>query len=62
MYNLLVKLMIISALFQFGWTFSDFQNCHTKECASKIEKASKNILRINWKPISVFPEESKRFR
>lgn len=62
MYNLLVKLMLITALLQFGWTVFDFKKCHSRQCLNHIEKQSRDILRIDWKPISVFPEEAKRFR
>ncbi len=62
MYNLLVKLMLISALIQLGISLKDFSNCRSRECAARIEKASRKVLKIDWKPISVFPEEAKRFR
>ena len=62
MYNLLVKLMLMTALLQLGWTVSSFQNCNSRQCLQKIEKQSRDILRIDWKPLSVFPEEAKRFR
>ncbi len=62
MYNLLIKLMLITALLQLGWSLSDFENCHSRQCLARIEKHSRDILRIDWKPISVFPEEAKRFR
>lgn len=33
-----------------------------RQCLEEIDKANRKILRIDWKPISVFPEEAKRFR
>jgi len=62
MYDLLVKLMLISALLQIGMTFKEFQNCSRRECLTRLEKFSRKSLEINWKSISVFPEEAKRFR
>jgi hypothetical protein len=62
MYNLLAKLMLITALLQLGWNVSNFQNCHSRQCLQKIEKQSRDVLRIDWKPISMFPKEAKRFR
>ncbi len=62
MENLLIKLMVIAAIMQLGISIHDFEECHTRECLARIEKSSRNILNVDWKPISVFPEEAKRFR
>lgn len=61
MYDLIVKLILISAILQFGLSLSDLRGYHNRECAQRIEKASRKVLRIDWKPISVFPEEARRF-
>lgn len=62
METLLVRLMFLTALLQLGYAISDFENCHSRQCVQKIEKASRDVLKIDWKPISIFPEEAKRFR
>lgn len=62
MYDLLIKLMFIAALAQLGLSLSHFEKCNSRACAQQIEKASRDVLRVDWKPISVFPEEAKRFR
>ena len=62
MENLLVKLMVLAALTQLGVSVHEFQNCHSRDCMKNIEKKSRDILNIDWKPISVFPEEAKKFR
>lgn len=62
MYNLIVKLMIAATLIQLGISLDKFVSCSSRECSSRIEKASREVLKINWKPISVFPEEGRRFR
>ena len=62
MYNLLVRLMLIAGLAQFGSTLLDLKNCNSRACIVKLEKLSRDVLRIDWKPISVFPYEAKRFR
>jgi len=62
MYNLLAKLFLIAALVQIGMSLAEFRNCRSRECVARIEKASRDVLKIDWKPISVFPEEAKRFR
>ncbi len=62
MYNLLIKLMLIAALAELGISLSQIEKCRLKECAILTEQASRDILSIDWKPISVFPEEAKRFQ
>ncbi len=62
MFNLLIKLMLLSAAIQLGIRFSDIAFCGSRECTSRIEKASRNALRVEWKPISVWPEEALRFK
>lgn len=62
MYNLLVKLMVITAIIHLGMSFKDFENCHSRQCTQQLEKRSRDVLRIDWKPISVFPNEARRFR
>lgn len=62
MENLLVKLMLIAALTQFGISLADFGRCHTRACIQKVEKRSRDVLKVDWRPISIFPEEAKRFR
>lgn len=61
MESLLVRLMLLAALAQLGLSLFDFENCFTRSCARRFEARSRDILRIDWKPISVWPEEAKRF-
>lgn len=60
--TLLVRLMFLAALVQLGYAISDFDGCHSRQCVQQIEKASRDVLKINWKPISIFPEEAMRFK
>lgn len=62
MYGLLIKLMLFTTLLQLGISIADFKNCKSGQCLQQIGKGSRDILKINWKPISIFPEEAKRFR
>lgn len=62
METLLIRLMFITAIIQLGYAVSDFENCHSRQCSAKIERASRDVLKINWKPIVIFPEEARRFR
>jgi hypothetical protein len=61
MYRLLVRLMLLSALAQFGMSWKEFRDCRGRACLRVIEKLSREVLRIEWKPISVFPKETMRF-
>lgn len=62
MYTYLLRLMLIAAALQLGLKLSDLAFCHSRECTARVERASRDILKINWTPISVWPEEAKRFR
>jgi hypothetical protein len=62
MYKLLITLMLLSALKQFGISWSEFSNCHTRQCIQNVERRSLDVLNIDWKPISVWSREAKRFK
>lgn len=62
MYQLLLRLMLLSALLKLGISVSDFYNCKSVQCQKRIDKGFQEVLHVDWKPISVFPEEAKRFR
>jgi len=62
MFNALIRLMAIAALLQLGIKITDFDHCHSKQCLQQLEKRSRDVLKVEWKPISVFPEDAKRFR
>jgi hypothetical protein len=61
MFRLLIALMTIAALAQFGMPVSDLRNCRSRACVQRIERRSRDVLRIDWRPISMFPDEAKRF-
>jgi hypothetical protein len=62
MYELLIKLIFLSALMEIGWSVADVERCHSRHCLAAFENKSRTILGIRWKPISVFPQEGRRFR
>lgn len=62
MYDLLVKAILCAALVQLGIRAADLTCTQSNRCIEKIERASRNILSIDWMPISIFPEDAKRFR
>jgi len=62
MYRLLVLLMLVASLEQFGMTISELAQCRSRACLIQVERHSRDVLRVNWKPISVWPEEAKKFK
>lgn len=61
MYSLLFCLMAMAALAQVGIKIASFRDCRSRSCFARMEKASRDVLPIQWKPISIFPWETKRF-
>lgn len=62
MYSLLIKLMVLAAFMKLGISISEFENCQSRACIQQFEKRSRDVLKIDWKPISVFPKEAQRKR
>ncbi len=62
MCDLLVRLMVLAALAQLGISLASFRECRSGQCLARVEKASRDVLSVDWKPISVFPEEGRKFR
>jgi hypothetical protein len=62
MYNVLIKLIVVASLLELGLSFKDFGECSSRACWSELQRASQKVIRIDWRPISVFPKEAERFR
>ena len=62
MFRALIFLMLVAALAQLGMTISDLSQCRSRACVQQVEERARNVLKVDWKPISVWPEEAKRFR
>lgn len=62
MFTLLTRLMLLAPLVELGVSVTELRDCHGRACLAKLEKRSRDILRVDWKPISVWPSEAKRFR
>lgn len=62
MYDIIVKLMVLAALLELGLSVTDLESCRSRDCLQKLERRSREVLKIEWRPISVFPEEARRFR
>ena len=62
MYNFLIKIVILAALAQLGMNLAELETCYSKKCLQKVERRSRDVLRIKWRAISIFPEEARRFK
>lgn len=62
MYKLLVGLMVVSALGEMKLSLRDISDCYSQRHCILLEKKSREYLRLNWMPISMFPEQAKRFK
>src|SRR4051812_24765052 len=61
MYSILVRLMDVAALTQLSISLTNASDCKSGACLKRIEKASREVLHVDWKPISIFPAEARRF-
>jgi hypothetical protein len=61
-YNVLIKLIVVASLLELGISVSKIGDCSSRACWSELQLASQKVLRIEWRPISVFPKEAERFR
>jgi len=62
MFKFLLLIVLIAYASQFGVRITDLAGCYSSQCISRLEKAREKILHVDWQPISVWPEEAKKFR
>jgi hypothetical protein len=62
MINLLIRLMLLASLAQLGLNLPHLSECRSRGCIAQLERASHEVLKIDWRPIIFFPEEAQRFR
>lgn len=62
MYDLLFRLFFAAALLELGHAAIRVDKCDSRECLGRMERLSREVLHVPWKPISVFPEEARRIR
>ncbi len=54
MYPLLLRLLLLASLLELGISL-------TETTPATFERAARQVLKIDWRPISVWPEEAWRF-
>ena len=59
MYSLLIRLILLVTLAELGMQLADIENCQSRQCLKQIERASREVRRIDWKPISIFFEKKE---
>lgn len=62
MEKILVKLAMIAVLSLFGKPLIEVILCHDEKCKQTAVIVLNKVLFVPWKPISIFPNEAKRFR
>ncbi len=62
MYRLLVRLMVMAALMDLAKAGISLSECTGKGCLKSVEAAQRAVLKVDWRPISVWPEEANRFK
>lgn len=55
MFSLLVRLMLIAALAEFGMNTFDLSSCHSRQCIKILQVKALDVLKIEWRPINIFP-------
>lgn len=60
MNDIIIKILIAAAMLDLGFSLKDL-DCRAGQCLAKLQRASLRAAKIDWKPISVFPEEAVRF-
>ena len=62
MYQIQLRLILLIIIAQLGLKLSDFIYCDSPQCHKRVGIAVNKVLQINWKPISIWPDEAKRFK
>lgn len=61
MYRILIQAMLAAALLGLGLDLTSTVRGGTGDRIQMLRSASLRVVRVDWKPISMFPKEAKRF-
>jgi hypothetical protein len=54
--------MVVAVVCEFA-NPSEFERCRdSSTCVKSVEKLGRRALRVNWQPITIFPEAAARFK
>tara|TARA_B100001248_G_scaffold227480_1_gene185921 strand:+ start:732 stop:920 length:189 start_codon:yes stop_codon:yes gene_type:complete len=62
MYKLLLIAMLIYAAAQTGLNINEVLECKSRSCLKQVDSKIEKVIQVDWKSISIFPEEAQRFR
>jgi hypothetical protein len=62
MYRAIIILIAASAFYSAGINPTDFLCASKPACAARLAEGRKRLLKVNWKPIVVFPKEAAKFK
>ena len=62
MNKLLLIAILAYAAAQTGLNIKETLECKNKICLKQVDTKIEKVLKVDWEPISVFPEEAQRFR
>ena len=62
MFKVLIQAILASAVLSLGIDLAGVARMNTGERIRFVRAQTLRMARIDWRPISVFPEEARRFR
>ncbi len=62
MFRMFIFMLALATTEGLAVKISNRSQCRSRECLQQIEKQSRDVLKINWRPISMFPDEANRFK
>ncbi len=58
--NIIIRILLTAAFLQLGLSAKDF-DLSSVSSLKNLRRASLQVLKIDWKPISVWPEDAVKF-
>lgn len=62
MYDVLLKVILATALLDLSHAAMGRHSRHAANSRIDLRSATASVLKVDWKPIAIFPEEARRFR
>ena len=62
MFSALIKIYLIAAAIQFGFSITERGSCVSRQFVQNLSRASNDVIKIKWKSISVFPGVGRQFK
>lgn len=62
MYRLLFCAILVATFQEYGWKAQELYACRNEGCLKNAVAKSREITKVNWKPIILFPKEAAQFK